>query len=65
MSNKLFWGLWVTVFVVASTTGYALGIKHGRAQVHFNEVSCLDHPFQADMVLCKKLRETIILETPQ
>ena len=65
MSNKLFWGLWVTVFAVASTAGYAVGLKHGREQIHFHEVTCLDHPLQANMVLCKKVRETIILETPQ
>jgi len=26
MSTKLFWGLWITVFVVGFTTGYGLGV---------------------------------------
>ena len=62
MSNKLFWGLYATVFVVASTAGYAVGLKVGREQVHFNEVECVDHPLQNGLVLCSRARETIELE---
>ena len=56
MNNKLFWGLYATVFVVASTTGYAIGLKHGRNQVHLQEVECVDHPLQNGLVLCSRTR---------
>ena len=62
MSNKLFWGLYATVFVVASTAGYAVGLKHGRNQVHLQEVECVDHPLQNGLVLCSRTRETVELE---
>ena len=62
MSNKLFWGLYATVFVVSSTAGYAVGIKHGREQLHFQEVECVDHPLNGSLVLCSRVRETVELE---
>ena len=54
----------VCIFVVSSFT-YKLGTKHGREQVHFKEVECVDHPLKYNLVLCSEAREVIKLETPE
>ena len=52
----------VCVFLIATFT-YKLGAKHGREQVHFKEVVCVDHPLKYNLVLCSKYPEEG--ETPQ
>ena len=52
----------VCVFIISTFT-YSVGTKHGREQVHFNEVVCVDHPLKYNLVLCSKYPESE--ETPQ
>jgi len=60
--EKLGFGFICVVIFVISTFTYNLGVKHGRNQVHFQEVECVDHPLQNGLVLCSRTRETVELE---